>query len=80
MALADMVIVIVEIADVVLKQMKDNVITATFKVVYMSSSFWLLAVESRDLSQAEKETTAFKAEQIKKMTTIVSQNDNCFQT
>ena len=52
MALADMVIVIVEIADVVLKQMKDNVITATFKVVYMSSSFWLLAVESRDLSYA----------------------------
>ena len=49
MALADMVIVIVEIADVVLKQMKDNVITATFKVVYMSSSFWLLALKSRDL-------------------------------
>ena len=53
MALADMVIVIVEIADVVLKQMKDNVITATFKVVYMSSSFWLLAVESCDLSFCE---------------------------
>ena len=33
MALADMVIVIVEIADVVLKQMKDNVITATFKSI-----------------------------------------------
>ena len=76
MALADMVIVIVEIADVVLKQMKDNVITATFKVVYMSSSFWLLAVESRDLSQAEKEITAFKAEQINKMTTIFTQNNN----
>ena len=76
MALADMVIVIVEIADVVLKQMKDNVITATFKVVYMSSSFWLSAVESRDLSQAEKKIPAFKAEQINKMTTIFSQNDN----
>ena len=71
MALADMVIVIVEIADVVLKQMKDNVITATFKVVYMSSSFWLSAVESRDLSQAEKKIPAFKAEQINKMTTIL---------
>ena len=58
MALADMVIVIVEIADVALKEMKDNVITATFKVVYMSSSFWLLAVGSNDLSQAEKEITA----------------------
>jgi len=33
MALADMVIVIVEIADVALKQMKDNVITATFKSI-----------------------------------------------
>ena len=72
MALADMVIVIVEIADVALKQMKDNVITATFKVVYMSSSFWLLAVGSNDLSQAEKEITACKAEQINKMTTIFS--------
>ena len=28
----------------------------------MSSSFWLLAVGSRDLSQAEKETIACKAE------------------
>ena len=74
MALADMVIVIVEIADVVLKQMKDNVITATFKVVYMSSSFWLLAVGSNDLSEAEKEITACKAEQTNKMTTIFSQN------
>jgi hypothetical protein len=30
----------------------------------MSSSFWLLGVESRDFSQAEKERTACKAEQI----------------
>ena len=74
MALADMVIVIVEIADVALKQMKDNVITATFKVFYMSSSFWLLAVGSNDLSEAEKEITACKAEQTNKMTTIFSQN------
>ena len=39
----------------------------------MSSSFWPLGVESRDFSQAEKERTACKAEQIHKMT---SQNDN----
>ena len=32
----------------------------------MSSSCWLLALESRDLSQAEKERTACKAEQIHK--------------
>ena len=32
----------------------------------MSSSFWLLAVGSLDLSQAEKEITACKAKQIKK--------------
>ena len=42
----------------------------------MSSSFGLLgvAVESRDFSQAEKERTACKAEQIHKMTTILTQN------
>ena len=40
----------------------------------MSSSFWLLAVRSRDLSQPEKEITACKAEQIHKMTTIFTQN------
>ena len=40
----------------------------------MSSSFWLLAVESRDFSHAEKERTAFKAEQIHKMTIIFTQN------
>ena len=33
----------------------------------MSSSFWLLRVESRDFSQDEKERTACKAEQIHKM-------------
>ena len=42
----------------------------------MSSSFWLLAVSSRDLSQAEEEITAFKTEQIHKMTTIFTQSDN----
>ena len=46
------------------------------KVLYMSSSFWLLRVESRDFSQAEKERTACKAEQIYKMTTIFTQKDN----
>ena len=44
------------------------------KVLYMSSSFWLLGVESRDFSHAEKERTACKAEQIHKMTTIFTQN------
>ena len=45
---------------------------------YMSSSFGLLgvAVESRDFSQAEKERTACKAEQIHKMTNIFTQNNN----
>ena len=33
-------------------------------------------VESRDFSQAEKERTACKAEQIQKMTTSFTQNDN----
>ena len=39
-------------------------------VVYMSSSFWL-SVGSHDLSQAEKEITACKADQIHKMTITV---------
>ena len=43
-------------------------------VLYMSSSFWLLRVESRGLSHAEEERTACKAEQIHKMTTIFTQN------
>ena len=41
----------------------------------MSSSFWLLGVESLDFSHAEKERTACKDEQIHKMTTIFIQND-----
>ena len=45
------------------------------QVLYMSSSFWLLGVESRDFSHAEKERTACKAKQIHKMTTIFTQND-----
>ena len=40
------------------------------EVLYMSSSFWLLGIESRDFSHAEKERTAWKAEQIHKLTTI----------
>ena len=40
----------------------------------MFSSFWLLGVESRDFSHAEKEKVAFKAGQIHKMTSIFSQN------
>ena len=42
----------------------------------MSSSFWLLGVESPDFFQFEKERTACKAEQTHKMTTIFTQNDN----
>ena len=40
----------------------------------MFSSFWLLAAGSHGLSQAEKETTACKAEKIHKMITIFTQN------
>ena len=40
----------------------------------MSSSFWLLGVESRDFSHAEKERTACKAEQIYKMANVFPQN------
>ena len=40
-------------------------------VVYMSSSFWLLAVGSHDLSRAEKEITTCKADQILKITITV---------
>ena len=42
----------------------------------MCSSFWLLGVESLDFSQAEKETTACKAVQIHKTTTIFTPNEN----
>ena len=40
----------------------------TFKELYMSSSFCLLGVESSDFSQAEKERTSCRSEQIHKMT------------
>ena len=43
-------------------------------VLYMCSSFWLLGVESRDFSHAEKERSACKAEKIHKMTTIFNQD------
>ena len=46
------------------------------KVLYMSSGFGLLGVESRYFSHAEKKITACKAEQIHKMTTIFTQNGN----
>ena len=42
----------------------------------LSSKKKILALDSRDLSQAEKEITACKPEQIHKMTTIFTQNDN----
>ena len=44
------------------------------KVLYMSSSFRLFRVESRDFPLDEKERTACKAEQIHKMTTVFTQN------
>ena len=54
--------------------------TDVIKVLYMSSSFGLLGFESRDFSQAEKGRTACKAEQIHKMTTIFTENNDSFQT
>ena len=47
-------------------------------MLYMSSSFWLLRVESHDFSRAEKKSTACKAEQIHKMTIIFTQNGHKF--
>ena len=44
------------------------------EVLYMSSSFWLLGVESRDFSHAEKEITACKSCAIHKLTIIFTQN------
>ena len=44
------------------------------KMLYVCSSFGLLGVESRDFSQAEKERTACKANQIHKMKTTFTQN------
>ena len=43
-------------------------------VLYMSSSFWLLGVDSCNFSHDEKERTACRADQIHKMTTIFTQN------
>ena len=51
-----------------------KITTSKYQVLYMSSSFWLLGVESRDFSHLEKERTACKAEQIHKMTIIITQN------
>ena len=42
----------------------------------MTSTFWLLGVESCVFSQAEKDRTASKAGQIHKMTTIFTQKEN----
>ena len=44
------------------------------RVLYMSSSFGLLRVESRDFSQAEKDSSANKDEQTHKRTTIFTQS------
>ena len=59
-----------------LVEMLRKMIQALIMVIYMCSSFWLLRVESRDFSQAEKERTACKVEQIHKMTTNVTHKDN----
>ena len=58
-----------------LKERKCRLLLLRLKVLYMSSSFWLLQVESRHFSQAEKERFACKAEQSHKTTTIFTQND-----
>ena len=39
-------------------------------VLYMSSNFWLLGVESHDFSHVEREINACKDKEIHKMTTI----------
>ena len=59
-----------------LPALEFNICPGPTQVVYMSSSFWLLAAGLRDLSQAEKETTACKCEQIHKLTAIWTQNDH----
>ena len=51
-----------------------NYVATWVKVVYTSSSFGLLALESRDLSKAEKEIIVCQAEQFHKMTLIFTQN------
>ena len=45
-------------------------------VLYKSFSLWLFGVEPHDFSHADKERTACKAEQIHKMTTTFTKNDN----
>jgi len=42
----------------------------------MSSSFWLLALGPRDLSQAEKQIIDCYTEKVHKMIVIFTQNDN----
>ena len=42
----------------------------------MFFNLWPLGVESRDFTQTEKERTACKAEQILKITTIFTLNNN----
>ena len=43
-------------------------------MLYISSSCWLLGVESHDFSHAKEERTACKADQIHTMKTIFTQN------
>ena len=44
----------------------------------MSSKFWLLGVETRDVSYAEREITTCKVNQIHKVTIIFTQNGQKF--
>ena len=48
--------------------------TSWTRMVYMSSTFWLSAPESRDLYQAGKEMIVYQAEQIHKMILWFTQN------
>ena len=50
--------------------------TDALTLPHAALSFGLLWVESRDFSQADKEITACKAEQIHRMTPIFTQNNN----
>ena len=47
----------------------ENLAFIAILVALMSSSFWLLGVESRDFSNTEKGRIACKDEQYRKMTT-----------
>ena len=53
------------------KTPKTFIFSLHTQMLYMSSSFWMLGIESRDFSCAEKKRTTCKAEQIHKITTTL---------